>query len=151
MEKAGQSVVPVFHGPGLESWAWFDELCERYPLVAIGSVIKDNTSAKATAWLNDVFARVCDRHTGLPRVKIHGLRMTSRMEDYPFASVDGSTWVTAAKNGAIPAEHGQVRAPWLTDRERKELWIKAWERIPKCERFSFDNERAQRVLSFMEA
>ncbi len=141
----------MFHGPGCEPWSWFDELCERHPIVAIGSIVPDNTSAKASGWLNDVFSRICDRDTGEPRVKIHGLRMTSRMGDYPFASVDGSTWVTAAKNGAIPSELGQVRAPWLTNRERKELWIKAWDRIPKCERFLFDRERTQRHLAFMES
>lgn len=136
MERAGQDVVPVFHGPGCESWRWFDELCERYPLVALGSIVKDNTSEAATRWLMDVFDRVCDRETGLPRVALHGLRMTSRMSDFPFASVDGSTWVTAAKNGRMPTRRGQTEAPLgFASADLQEMWVRAWDAAPKCERY----------------
>lgn len=135
MEQGGQAVVPVFHGPGLESWRWFDELCERYPLVAVGAVTPRNTSEATERWLRQIFNRVCDQKTGVPRVRIHGLRMCVRMSQFPFASVDGSAWVTAAKNGRMPAAGGtrQTTAPeWMDRVELQNRWIRAWTDAPKC-------------------
>ena len=152
MEREGQDVVPVFHGPGAESWEWFDELCKRYPLVAIGSLLPDNTSAAATEWLKDIFDRVCDPSTGLPKYRIHGLRMTSRMGDFPFASVDGSAWVTAAKNGRLPVRGGgQTDAPIGFGRaELQDMWIRAWTHAPKCETY-FPRKEGKQLFMFKEA
>lgn len=135
MEQAGQDVVPVFHGPNCESWKWFDELCERYPLVAIGSILPKNTSVAATLWLREIFDRICDPQTGKPRVAIHGLRMTSRMSDFPFSSVDGSTWVTSAKNGNMPTRNGRITAAPIgfSCADLQAMWVKAWTHQPKCE------------------
>ena len=138
LERNGVDVVPVFHGPRLESWKWFDELCERYPLVAIGSVIPSNTSPLVTHWLQQIFNRVCDKDTEQPRVRIHGLRMCARMSEFPFDSVDGATWVIAAKNGRMPAADGlrQTTAPpQLTSRELQSMWIESWTNAPKCQRY----------------
>ena len=147
MEQAGQDVVPVFHGPNCESWKWFDELCEKYPLVAIGSIIPKNTSQEAANWLDQIFSRVCDKSTGLPKIAIHGLRMTSRMSEYPFASVDGSSWVTGAKNGRMPTRGGgQTDAPYGFSRsDLQQMWIKAWTHQPKCDRW-FPKTAAQTSL-----
>lgn len=137
MEIRGQRVTPVFHGPGVESWRWFDELCERYPLVAVGSLLPRNSSPEATQWLDEIFSRICGAD-GTPRHKIHGLRMPIRMSDYPFASVDGSTWVMAATNGRMPGPDGrQIPATaGLSPLQLMEMWISAWERQPKCSRFT---------------
>lgn len=136
LERNGQDVVPVFHGPHLESWNWFDELCERYPLVAIASVLPNNASPQVTWWLQQIFNRVCDRKTGLPKVRLHGLRMPIRMSEFPFDSVDGSTWITAAKNRRMPAGVGAVRQtyapPSIGRLELQELWIEAWQAAPKA-------------------
>ena len=116
-------------------------------LVAIGSVLPDNTSDAATRWLDQVFARVCDVNTGEPRYRVHGLRMCTRMSDYPFASVDGSGWVTAAKNGRMPVRGGrQTEAPeGFTTEDLMQMWIKAWDHQPKCERW-FPNVAVQQAL-----
>lgn len=135
MESMGQRVTPVFHGPHCESWEWFDELCERYPVVAIGSVVPDNTSSAATDWLSQVFDRICDRD-GVPRYKIHGLRMASRVRDFPFDSVDGSTWIQASKNGRGPDIRGsQVDRPWQTCEQLQAEWVRYYDYVPKCERW----------------
>ena len=136
LERNGQDVVPVFHGPRLESWRWFDELCERYPLVAIGSVVPNNTSPQVTHWLQQLFNRICDPKTGKPRVRVHGLRMCIRMAEFPFDSVDGATWAIAAKNGFMPGGvHGlrQIKAPAGIDRlTLQNMWIKSWTEAKKC-------------------
>jgi hypothetical protein len=141
LESNGQKVTPVFHGPGLESWRWFDEMCEKYPLVAVSSVLPSNTSPQVTQWLQQLFNRICDRTTGLPKIKLHGLRMPIRMGDFPFASVDGSTWVTAAKNGAMPAGPAsvqQVRAPIGMDcLDLQNAWISAWQAAPKAQTYQY--------------
>lgn len=137
-DRAGQDVVPVFHGPGLESWRFFDELCERYPLVGIGSVVASNTSPLVTHWLNQIFNRVVDKETGRPRVRLHGLRMCCRMLEYPFDSVDGSAWATAAKNGRMPVNYGTRQTyapPHRTRRELQNEWIEAWTNAPKCQTY----------------
>lgn len=138
MEREGQDVVPVFHGPGLESWKWFDELCERYPLIALGAVTPKNTSEATKDWLDQVFSRICDRSTGEPKVRVHGLRMTSQMQDYPFSSVDGSAWVTASKNNRMPMKYGTRQR--VADREYsrltlQQMWIDAWTECPKATRY----------------
>jgi len=141
MEIEGHDVVPVFHGPGMESWKWFDELCEKYPRVAIGSVLPKNTSKAAAKWCGEVFSRICDKHTGEPRVKIHGLRMTAQMMDFPFASVDGSTWTTGAARGRMPLRHGTrgtsagAAPKHLTRHDVQRLWVEAWENCPKPTRY----------------
>lgn len=146
MESLGQNVVPVFHGPHCESWRWFDGLCERYPLVAIGSVLPDNTSSDATEWLAQVFDRICDSDSGIPRVAIHGLRLASRVRDFPFASVDSSTWIRASKNGRGPtAGGGQTDKPWRTCAELQEEWIRFYAWVPKCERWVPRRSRVTRV------
>lgn len=144
LEKNGQDVVPVFHGPGLESWRWFDELCERYPLVAIGSVLPRNTNRTVEAWLHDIFKRICDPVTGAPRVRIHGLRMCVRMAEFPFSSVDGSAWVTAAKNNRMPAGNGtrQTRAPpGMSRLDLQHRWIMAWTSAHKCSSYQPKKEQ----------
>lgn len=136
MDRLGLDVTPVFHGPNCESWHYFDELCERFPVVAIGSVLPDNTSDLATEWLSQIFDRVCDPETGLPRVKLHGLRMASRVRDFPFASVDGSTWVRASKNGRGPTKDGgQVDRPWKTTAHLCAEWVRFYDWVPKCTRW----------------
>jgi hypothetical protein len=135
LESNGQDVVPVFHGPDLESWKFFDEMCERYPLVAVSSVLPKNTCSAVGEWLHKVFRRVCDKETGKPRVRIHGLRMCVRMGEFPFDSVDGSAWVTAAKNGRMPTGNGtrQTAAPPGTSRlELQDRWIQSWTLAHKC-------------------
>lgn len=135
MESNGLDVVPVFHGPSLESWKWFDELCERYPLVAVGSVVRSNLSPRVTHWLHQIFNRVWDRNAGRTKVRLHGLRMCVRMREFPFDSVDGATWVIASKNGYMPAADGlrQTKAPIrLTNVELQDMWIESWTTIPKC-------------------
>lgn len=138
LERAGQDVVPVFHGPRLESWKWFDELCERYPLIAIGSVIPSNASPLVTHWLQQIFNRIWDPKTGKPRVRVHGLRMCIRMSEFPFDSVDGSAWVVASKNGRMPAADGLrqiVAPPHMTSRMIQSLWIDAWDKAPKAQTY----------------
>lgn len=140
LERNGQDVVPVFHGPGLESWKWFDELCERYPLIAIGSVVQNNDSPKVTHWLQQVFNRVWDKEAEQPKVRIHGLRMCIRMAEFPFDSVDGATWVIASKNGFMPGGGryglGQLKAPVGMDRMTlQNRWIATWQDVPKCKTY----------------
>ncbi len=138
LEQNGQDVVPVFHGPDLESWRWFDELCERYPLVAVASVLPQNTCPAVERWLQQMFNRICDKETGKPRVRIHGLRMCVRMCQFPFGSVDGSAWVTAAKNGRMPVGDGtrQRVAPSGMGRfELQDMWIQSWTNASKCKTY----------------
>lgn len=142
MERRGQKVTPVFHGPGAESWKWFDELCERYPLVAVGSLLPRNTMPEATDWLDRIFRRVCGPD-GIPRRRIHGLRMPIRAAEYPFDSVDGSTWITASKNGRMPTRFGrQTQAtPGLSTLDLMRLWVEHLERMPKATRFLRGNRQ----------
>ena len=138
LESNGQDVVPVFHGPQLESWKFFDELCARYPLVAIASVLPQNTCPTVEHWLRQIFNRICDKETGKPRVRIHGLRMCVQMSKFPFASVDGSAWVTAAKNGRMPTGDGtrQTIAPKHLGRfDLQDMWIQSWTNAVKCKSY----------------
>jgi 6-pyruvoyltetrahydropterin/6-carboxytetrahydropterin synthase len=97
-----------------------------------------------THWLQQIFNRICDKETGLPKARIHGLRMCVRMSEFPFASVDGSAWVVAAKNGRMPAADGlrQTTAPpGLTSRMLQNMWIESWTKAHKCRSYKLHGLR----------
>lgn len=81
--------VPVWHMH--ESLPFLDELCTRFPRVALGSSGDYATPGVSDWWdrIAEAMDVVCDS-SGRPRAKLHGLRMMNPtiFSHVPFSSVD---------------------------------------------------------------
>lgn len=107
MRSEGLDPLPVFHVG--ESWSWLDKmLAHGCDYIGLGGLV-GCSYAERKAWLDQVFERLCDER-GHPKVKTHGFGMTSipLMFRYPWHSVDSTTWIQVAANGAVimPAVRG---------------------------------------------
>lgn len=92
------SPMPVFH-PG-EPWDALERLVRDYPLVGLGGMArKEVAGSKPTlmAWLVRCFRVAGDR------ARFHGFGLTDWrcISQLPFASVDSTTWMTAARYGSL--------------------------------------------------
>jgi hypothetical protein len=85
-----------------------------------------------TDWLYKCFWRICDEE-GRPKAKVHGFRFTSRIQDFPFWSVDSTSWVQS--NGVSMISLGR-ELPWLRPLEIGELVMKYYARLPRCTRLT---------------
>ena len=102
--------VPVWHMH--ESFARLDRLIAEWPVVAIGSSgsYKTPGSALWTQRMDEAFTNVISGPDGLPRTKIHGLRMLSPkiVGRYPFYSCDSTN---ASANAGSHARFGMYKPP----------------------------------------
>jgi hypothetical protein len=112
--------VPVFHQG--ESLARLNRLAQSYSTVAISSVEKSIPSISFNSWINGVFQSLTDE-LGVPRVKVHGLRMLNPeiFTRFPFASADssylGQTCADEGKfTGSLRPISTEVRGAVLLDR-----------------------------------
>lgn len=99
LEKAGLRPVPVFHGDdGLD---WFRRYCEDgHKLIGLGG----KTTAIRSAWRNlrkyyERVFNIAEKHG----VKLHGFGVNSLslMFEFPWYSVDATTWIKTAAYGRI--------------------------------------------------
>jgi hypothetical protein len=100
MEKAGLSPIPVFHFG--EPFSFLEYYCSEYDYVALG--VAGNIGTKLIPWLDTCFSEyICDKETGLPKIKAHGFAVTSLslMLRYPWYSVDSTSWVVTGRMGGI--------------------------------------------------
>lgn len=100
MEHLGVKPLPCFHFG--EDERYLDYYLENYEYITIGGMVGKSAKTLAT-WLD----RIWDKHmisgSGKPKIKVHGFGLTSLplMKDYPWYSVDSSSWVQSAAFGSI--------------------------------------------------
>lgn len=116
-EEAGRQCVPAWH-PSRGKQAWLD-LCGEYDYVSIGG-IDDEISPKWFEYFPWFIERAHERGA-----KVHGLGFTRTKDDaasnYPFDSVDSSSWLWGAKYGMVWRFNGKDMDKWQPrDRRRKE-------------------------------
>lgn len=100
LEKLGVAVLPCFHFG--EPWDLCEYYVRNYDYITIGGMVPI-PNQKLEPWLDELWSKVLVDKDGQSRIKIHGFGQTSRklMQKYPWYSVDSSSWVQAASNGAI--------------------------------------------------
>jgi hypothetical protein len=94
-------VIPVFHyteyAQGREDL--LREFCEKYPYVALGGMAGTNLDKK----LVYNFLNFCFKITTRYKIKVHGFGITAvkYLTEYPFFSVDSTTWLSGGQYGNI--------------------------------------------------
>lgn len=117
LESLGLKVIHVFHQH--EDFEILNKLKAHSDYIGI-SPANDVSMAEKLNWLNKVFLNIKGT------VKTHGFAVTSHKQlyNYPFYSVDSSSWVTPARFGRIPI---------LTD--RNEVKSVAYKNINDIEKY----------------
>jgi len=100
MEEAGLSPIPTFHQG--EDWKYLHYYIERYSYIALGGMI-GMTSTNLIPFLDTCWNIICDTKDRMPKVKVHGFGLTSLklMLQYPWYSVDSTSWVVTGRMGSI--------------------------------------------------
>ena len=119
LESKGLKVIPVFHQH--EDWAWLEKMRAHTDYIGI-SPANDVSMEEKLEWLNKVFFRI--RNT----IKTHGFAVTSHHQRYnfPFFSVDSSSWTTPARFGRIPIFKDNLSMSTV-DYKNKDDIVKYWE------------------------
>ena len=109
MKDAGLSPIPVFH-QGEEFTALVQMLEDGEECIGISPYLRANHN-DVLDWMDDCFTIVTDP-SGKPLVKTHGFGATSQriIMEYPWHSVDSTTWIIAAGYGRvkIPLEDSET-------------------------------------------
>ena len=91
--ETGVAPIPVWH-PCRKAQG-FEEMCERYPYVAIGTTDIRRQLARSVGWFTQTAHRYGSRIHGLGYTKLDGLERTG------FDSVDSTAWLFSNKSGTI--------------------------------------------------
>lgn len=100
MERHGVRPLPCFHyGEDERYLEWY---MQNYDYITIGGMVPI-TTPQLYLWLDRIWDRYLTDGAGRPKLRIHGFGLTTigLMERYPWYSVDSSSWVQIAANGAI--------------------------------------------------
>lgn len=105
-------IIPVYHDSEFinEKDRWhLEKFCEEYNYIAVAGLtrkrLKENERRKMA---NYVFSITKNK------IKIHGLAVTGQkwLKDYPFYSVDSTTWLNGGKyGGVILYKNGELLRP----------------------------------------
>ncbi len=119
MESFGLTPLPVFHHN--EDFKWLKKYVENYEYIGIGGVYK---IFPKNYWIRNYgdpcFSIICDSK-GMPKVKVHCFSMTSPeiIINFPFYSVDSTSWVLYSKYGLIITPKARkdgfsyIEPPWV--------------------------------------
>jgi hypothetical protein len=114
--KAGLNPIPCYHYG--EPIRVLEQYCEMTNHVAIGGLSTLLKFGKLTPFLDSCFSIAAKRRT-----PFHGyaVNTVSVMEQYPWASVDSTTWNTAGKYGRQLKKDGTQTPPRSTLVSRKKI------------------------------
>lgn len=101
MESKGLKPLPVFHLQ--DKFSWLDRyLDEGYDYIGIGGIAGKSTVGARKHFLSRVWDRITDEK-GYPLIKTHGFGMTAvnLIVQYPWWSVDSTSWLSASRLGDI--------------------------------------------------
>ncbi len=110
--KSPKKLIPIFHQG--EDFKWLhnllnytDENNEHIDYIGI-SPANDRTTKQKIEWLHIVFDII--KNSNHPNVKTHGFGVTSKevIEQFPFFSVDSTSWFRGAINGTLETKLGDV-------------------------------------------
>jgi hypothetical protein len=101
MQRKGVETIPTYH---LSTDVKFlERYIEETDYVGIGGVAGVTTSRTAREAFNMLWREVLTDSDGFPLVKIHAMGITdvTILTDFPFYSIDSSTWLMTSRRGII--------------------------------------------------
>lgn len=113
MKDYGKNPIPVFHyGSNLKCLEYL--IHQGYNYICLGGTVGQSTKNKI-----EFFKTVFDN---FPNIKYHGLGITTEsiINQFPFYSVDSTTWIMPEKHGKIFNEKGKrVKIPITMSQQEK--------------------------------
>lgn len=102
LEAMGLSPTPVFHGGS--PMHVLQDLCTRYPLVALGNLTATSDRDRLWPWLARCFT-VAEEHG----TRLHGFGLADRraLVEWPFWSIDSSSWGYGHRYGLLQLWDGR--------------------------------------------
>lgn len=107
MEQEGLKPLPVFHsfdaGPNFDDMTLLYK-CLDYEYFALGGMASGFSEKERKRFLHNCWNVICDKD-GNPRSKVHGFGLTSAhlFQEYPWYSVDSSSWIKMSGFGNLMA------------------------------------------------
>lgn len=132
MLETGVPVCFIYHEDGLDVW---DYMCKRYPYVGLSLAI--DKVENGSAILREMF-KIAEKHNTL----CQGMASTNTkmLVQYPFYTVDSTTWLAGLKYGEISVWTGTK----MTRVKKQDFETKAFPLIANySEHFDFDLIRAE--------
>ncbi len=101
LESKGLKPMPVFHGG--EPIEALEEMCDQYPYIALGGVAtgSDQGAPHITRW----FIRAFEMAQGKSVYHALGMTYWPWLRDFPWYSVDSSSWLSAHRYGTFHMMH----------------------------------------------
>jgi len=141
LEDAGLKVINVYHQH--EDLKWLDKLREHSDYIGI-SPANDVSMPEKLNWLKHVFGMI--RNT----IRTHGFAVTSHQQLYqfPFFSVDSSSWVTPARYGRIPIFRDDLTIGTVEYKDKQQI-MNNWDYLSHLgiEKIGADNWKDRVMLS----
>lgn len=138
MLKHGVNPLPTFHyGEPIEILDRFKE----FPYIAIGGISKLRSIAGGDRWLDNVWKHLTDKQGNI-MTKVHGFGVTSFtiMMDFPWESVDSTSWLVGGKYGQILLPDSTSRMMIADDSPYKKKFGAHVDNLPKLQRQRIDQE-----------
>lgn len=100
MERLGVRPLPCFHYG--EDERYLEHYIANYDYITIGGMVPISTP-QLFHWLDRIWNKYLVDGSGRARIKVHGFGLTSvpLMQEYPWYSVDSSSWVQIGAHGNI--------------------------------------------------
>lgn len=100
MEQLGAKPLPCFHfGEDERYLEWY---VQNYDYITLGGMV-GRSSKQLSIWLDRMWEKYLTDGSGRPRLKVHAFGITAIpiMQQYPWYSVDSSSWIQSAAFGSI--------------------------------------------------
>lgn len=100
MEELGVRPLPCFHYG--EDERYLEYYMTNYEYITIGGMVPISTP-QLFHWLDRIWNKYLCDGSGKARIKVHGFGLTSvpLMQEYPWYSVDSSSWVQIGAHGNV--------------------------------------------------
>jgi len=110
LKSKGFDTIHVFH-QGEPDWV-LDRMLKECDYIGI-SPSNDYSTKRKRLWMDRIFKYIADSNN--PKIKTHGFAVTSEelMNNYPWFSVDSSSWCLSAAMGKVRTKYGEL---YVSDR-----------------------------------
>lgn len=133
LRDAGVDAMPVFHQG--EPWSVLEDMAADFDYLGIGF---QRPIENPLEFLDGVWSRIGD-------TRVHGFAMTNYMGEYPFHSVDSTTWLWEVKGLLALTSQGNP-LKYMTPHELVQIVLRKYERMPKAAKWEAPEQSQQQEM-----